>query len=135
LTIHSSKGLEADHVILLGLDGGTNGFPTDKNENTIYSKIQISNDTYPYAEERRVFYVALTRAKHSVLLLSDMYNPSIFAREFMNGKYEIISGQFKKACPICSNGFLIVRTSKENNKFLGCTNFSAKESCRYSESI
>jgi DNA helicase-4 len=133
MTIHSSKGLEADFVILLGLDGGMNGFPSEREFDSINVKLQKTSETYPFAEERRVFYVALTRAKHNVLLISDINNPSIFARELLNGKFEVSSKQVKKSCPNCNNGFLIVRTSRENNKFLGCTNFSNSNQCRYTE--
>ena len=135
MTIHSSKGLEADFVILLGLDGGMNGFPSDRENNSINKKIQITSDTYPFAEERRVFYVALTRAKHNVLLISDINNPSIFASELLNGNFEVTSRQVKKSCPNCRNGFLIVRTSRENNKFLGCTNYNSDNQCRYTETL
>lgn len=135
MTVHSSKGLEADFVILLGLDGGMNGFPSERENDSINAKIQITSDTYPFAEERRVLYVALTRAKHNVLLISDINNPSIFTSELLNGKYEVTSRQVKKSCPICGNGFLIIRTSRENNKFLGCTNYSNENQCRYTETL
>jgi DNA helicase-4 len=134
-TIHSSKGLEADYVIILGLSGGDNGFPSEKDFTSIITKIKKTDESYPYAEERRLFYVALTRAKHNVLILSDYKNPSIFVRELLNGSYEVKSDQAKKTCPKCLSGYLMIKTSKEKRQFLGCTNFNEVENCRYTESI
>lgn len=134
-TIHSSKGLEADYVIILGLTGGDNGFPSEKDFTSIITKIKKTDEIYPYAEERRLFYVALTRAKHNVLLISDYKNPSIFIRELLNGNYEVKSDQAKKTCPRCISGYLMIKTNKDKRQFLGCTNFNEVENCRYSESI
>ena len=69
MTIHKSKGLASDEVILLGLD---QNFPNKNNtEYWLKSlfKPEIIEESYPYAEERRLFYVALTRTKNYVYLL------------------------------------------------------------------
>ena len=80
MTIHSSKGLESDIVIVLNLINDTYGIPSKLGENKILEQFK-SNDDYPYAEERRLFYVALTRTKSCVYLLVNKYNPSEFIRE------------------------------------------------------
>jgi superfamily I DNA/RNA helicase len=71
-TIHGSKGLEADYVIITHLERGKFGFPSDNN---------LDNDEYLYAEERRLFYVALTRAKEKVFLLTHRKKTSSFIIE------------------------------------------------------
>ena len=80
LTIHKSKGLEADIVIILNLTNKNDGIPSKKKID-ILDKIITDKDNYKYAEERRLFYVALTRCKEELYLLIDKYNPSIFIKE------------------------------------------------------
>lgn len=80
LTIHKSKGLEADIVVILNLTNKENGLPSKKTIK-ILNKIIPNTDTYKYSEERRLFYVALTRAKESLYLIIDKNNPSIFTKE------------------------------------------------------
>ena len=60
-TVHSSKGLEADHVIIPGLSRG--GFPSTKEDDPLLRLALPEGDDFPHAEERRLFYVALTRAR------------------------------------------------------------------------
>ena len=80
LTFHSSKGLEADIVVIINLVGNNNGFPSLKNNNLIDKIINIK-EPIKYAEERRLFYVAMTRAKKMVYLIIDKVHPSKFIKE------------------------------------------------------
>ena len=80
LTIHKSKGLEADIVIIINLTNTKTGIPS-KDSNILIDKITENNEKYKYAEERRLFYVALTRTKDKLYLLIDKNNPSIFIKE------------------------------------------------------
>ena len=80
-TVHKSKGLESNNVILLNLNNGRYGFP-NKIENELQRKI-LPKNKYLYEEERRLFYVALTRTKNNIYLLVDKQNPSIFVKELM----------------------------------------------------
>lgn len=80
LTIHKSKGLEADIVIVLNMAGGYNGFPGKTNTKLI-NKILSYKEEYKDAEERRLFYVALTRAKIKIYLIIDKKGPSDFISE------------------------------------------------------
>lgn len=80
LTVHSSKGLEADHVILLNMANETYGFPSKIKEEKILSLVK-SSFPFPYEEERRLFYVALTRTKKDIFLLIPRKNPSMFIKE------------------------------------------------------
>lgn len=80
MTIHKSKGLEFENVILLNCNDNITGFPNKIEDNPIIKKLQI-NTEIKYAEERRLFYVALTRTKNIIYLLYNSHNPSIFIKE------------------------------------------------------
>lgn len=82
LTIHKSKGLESDNVILINLENSTYSLPSKIKNNNILNTI-ITKNTYPYEEERRLFYVALTRTKNNIYLLIPKNNYSIFIKELI----------------------------------------------------
>ena len=81
LTVHASKGLEARHVIVLNLTDNILGFPNKIVDPKILKYIGNIYDRYEYEEERRLFYVALTRTKNEVYLVSDKNNKSVFIKE------------------------------------------------------
>ena len=81
MTIHKSKGLESDNVILINLENKITGFPNQLKDEKIIRLVVNRQDKYPYSEERRLFYVALTRTKNKVYLLVPQKNPSIFIEE------------------------------------------------------
>lgn len=83
-TVHRSKGLEEETVIVIHLEHTRNGFPNLKKESRIVRKLFRQEDTYLYSEERRLFYVALTRTKNEVYLLSSKKRPSLFVLELKN---------------------------------------------------
>lgn len=113
-TFHSSKGLEADHCILIGFSQGRLGFPSYNKEESIVEALLPVLDQYPNSEERRLFYVALTRAKKQVFLLADPLAPSEFITELLGSDYQIniesdaFLGHHRKQfkCPLCSHGYL-----------------------------
>src|SRR5690606_14475665 len=80
-TVHSAKGLEADHVVVLGLDAGTYGFPSSITDDPVLDLAMPIPETFAHAEERRLLYVAMTRARHSVTLIVSSTRPSPFAAE------------------------------------------------------
>lgn len=86
LTIHKSKGLEEDNIILISLTNNNNSLPSKIKNHKIINKI-IKTDYYPYEEERRLFYVALTRTRNNIYLLVPKSNYSIFIKELMK-KYK-----------------------------------------------
>lgn len=88
MTIHQSKGLEFDEVIVINLEDRVYGFPSKINDDSILRYVK-SSDEYPYAEERRLFYVALTRTKNNVYLLTpnDMDLESEFVTELSRDHY------------------------------------------------
>lgn len=138
-TIHSSKGLQADYVILLGLQAGKLGFPSIIADDPLLELVMPSPEMYPHAEERRLFYVALTRARHGVFLLASKFAPSVFMEELeAEVEYSAMlrypetegvteTGAPVEKCPECGRGRLKVRNGK-HGQFLGCSEYP---SCRY----
>ncbi len=78
LTVHASKGLEADVVILINTDSGLYGFPSEVSS---FFSFLTDAELYPYAEERRLFYVALTRCRIKVYLMVSKQKKSVFVDE------------------------------------------------------
>lgn len=84
LTVHKSKGLEADYVILLQCNKDTYGFPSLVSDDPVLNYVLTKSDQFLYGEERRLFYVAITRAKKKTLVLYDKRFPSVFVDEFLH---------------------------------------------------
>ena len=80
-TIHASKGLEAKVVFILGLTDGSGGFPDIWMEDRIFQVIKKANHDLLVEEERRLFYVAITRAKDKLFLITEKGNESSFLKE------------------------------------------------------
>lgn len=84
LTVHKSKGLEADYVIILQCNKDTYGFPSLVSDDPVLNYVLTKSDQYPYGEERRLFYVSITRAKIKTFVLYDKRFPSVFVDEFVH---------------------------------------------------
>ena len=84
LTVHKSKGLEADYAIILQCNKDTYGFPSMVSDDPVLNYVLTKGDQYPYGEERRLFYVAITRARIKTYVLYDRRFPSVFVNEFMH---------------------------------------------------
>lgn len=84
LTVHKSKGLEADYVIILQCNKDTYGFPSMVSDDPVLDYVLTKSDQFPYGEERRLFYVAITRAKKQTMVLYDQRFPSVFVNEFLH---------------------------------------------------
>lgn len=125
-TVHSSKGLEADHVILPRLTSEVLGFPSRVADDPVLQIAMPDGDDYEYGEERRLFYVALTRAKQSVTIVTIENKESPFVQE-LHGDFQVpmenadgtkVGGQ---RCE-CGKGFLVRRNSRYG-PFYGCSTF------------
>lgn len=81
LTVHRSKGLEEENVIVINLKNSRLGFPNQINDHKVLKHVSCKEDDYPHAEERRLFYVAITRTKNNTYLLTPTQNESIFVTE------------------------------------------------------
>lgn len=131
LTVHRSKGLEADNVIMINLENRLVGFPNKISDDPVLSLVLTDLDTFSFAEERRLFYVALTRTKNSTYLVAPYFGQSVFVDELIRKqgiKYETITEDKKLVespnCPQCQKGHLVLRENKNNrSKFLGCSNY------------
>ncbi len=86
-TVHQSKGLGFDEVILLNASKGRYGFPTEVEADRIDQILRQDNTKDQWLEERRLFYVALTRTKHKVYILYPKYRASSFVREIQKKKH------------------------------------------------
>jgi len=82
LTIHKAKGLEEDNVVIINLENTILGFPSKIRNEKILSFV-LKTEYVIYEEERRLFYVALTRARKYVYLLAPKNNYSIFIKELI----------------------------------------------------
>ncbi len=115
LTAHSSKGLSADNVIIINAKDEIYGFPSKVDDDPVLNLV-VSNDTsYNYAEERRLFYVALTRTKNRVFIVTPEKRPSEFIKELLSDQKSYpnvtlqgelktdlsLSNVVKDRCPIC----------------------------------
>lgn len=109
-TVHGSKGLEADYVMLVNLAGGKRGFPSQIEDDPVLQLAMPSPDNFPFAEERRLFYVALTRAKRQLRIYTSLSQPSRFASELAeNDRFTITPIDAEEMCPKCGSGALVVR--------------------------
>lgn len=124
-----SKGLEADNVVLLNFQNATLGFPNKIADDPMLRLVLTAPEDYPYAEERRLLYVAMTRTKNRVFILTDSKRPSEFFKEFTPSQSVFIlangnTTQEHVKCPRCKTGTLLVRKNDESNRyFVGCSNY------------
>lgn len=135
-TVHQSKGLESDYVILISSENAQNGFPNKMEDDCLLELLLGEKEGFEFAEERRLFYVALTRTRSIVYILCDKQKPSVFIKEIEDRvkieNPEIFQSEDTKIvlCPRCKSGKLILRKSHEGYlSFYGCSNFPY---CRYS---
>lgn len=142
LTVHKSKGLECDYIILLNCNGGTMGFPADIADDPVLKYVLSEPDAYSFSEERRIFYVGITRAKKHTWVLFDINNPSPFLREFDNANIKSAKAleliPFDELCPLCHCGRItVVKEGKAINgnpySVVVCSN--RNRGCHYKETI
>ena len=105
MTVHQSKGLECDYIILLNCNDGILGFPSQISDSPVLKYVLSEPDAYAFSEERRIFYVGITRAKIHTWVLYDVNKPSPFVKEFIKisePKTERIAES--DLCPKCHCG-------------------------------
>lgn len=179
MTVHSSKGLGYDDVIIINGKNETYGFPSKIEDDPVLGFVIRGDRSIDYVEERRLFYVAMTRTKNRVFCIAPEQNPSEFLLEIKHDYKNVsLHGEWneeepqqstRKICPMCGypmqlkykeayglrlyictnepevcgfmtndcrggkmeiqkcdkckDGYLIVKSSKSNGYFLGCTNY------------
>ncbi len=109
MTAHSSKGLGYDNVVLINMFEGKFGFPCQIEDDPIMKLVTYEDTSMPYAEERRLFYVALTRTKNRVYIMTPQHKPSRFLIELIKENnlshsdklnMEVVD-LFSLRCPVC----------------------------------
>lgn len=137
LSIHRSKGAEADYVILPGMVSMKRGrsFPSTMTDDPVLGLVMPGGDSYPFAEERRLFYVALTRARRTVVMYTVRDRVSVFLKELVqDGALEMEDEQGAlvrlNPCPKCTVGDVTLQKGKYG-EFFRCTHFPA---CDYTAS-
>lgn len=144
-TVHQSKGLECDNVILINLKNWKAGFPNKMVDDPVLNFVKRNGDSFSYAEERRLFYVALTRTKNNVYLLAPYFKTSVFVQELKtdanvellnlehnrletlkniekNGERYVIPTKLK--CPVCKTGVVLLESfwnKGKLNRVLKCS--------------
>ena len=131
-SFHASKGKEADYVVIMGMTTGKHGFPSMKVTPAILDAFLPKTEAFEFAEERRLFYVALTRAKHRAYVLADMTDASPFVIELLKEKYAIEQEEFSTSivqkifeeinCVRCTTGTLKPRVGNFKS-FYSCSHF------------
>jgi DNA helicase-4 len=130
LTAHSSKGLGYDNVILVNMIDNKFGFPSQLEDDPIMKLVIHYDNSIPFAEERRLFYVAMTRTKNKVYMVTAQNRPSRFVLELIRdyniphdpGIKDSVNDVYAIKCPVCGS-----KLKYENNKNYGlglymCTN-------------
>lgn len=131
LSVHQAKGLEADFVILPRMSSAAYAFPCQTKDDSALGLAMPCPDSYPYSEERRLFYVAITRAKQGVTLITNKGLESPFFLE-LQADFNLTVQEFTgkttsaKVCPKCTKGFLVEKKgagAKGAYSFFGCNRF------------
>ncbi|MFX0030156.1 MAG: UvrD-helicase domain-containing protein [Candidatus Hermodarchaeota archaeon] len=151
---HGSKGLESKHVIIMNANSGLYGFPCEIQDSSVMEMAKRFVTENFFEEERRLFYVALTRSKKFLYVYSLENQNSMFLNEInpylMNiyidtgerwhqGLSEFFSNYIKGIslevpiiCPRC--GRFLVEKQGKYGRFLGCAGFSSID-CRYTYNL
>ncbi len=131
LTAHKAKGLQADYVFIINNKKSRMGFPSKIQDAPVLDLLYDDHDRFPYAEERRLFYVALTRARKKVYLVTIKDKESEFVKE-LEQKYGEDIRKERFECPLC--GGTIVKKSGPYGEFYGCSNYRTN-GCTYKRKI
>ena len=127
-SMHKAKGITRDIIIVINANSGSHGIPATRSSDPIAEVLLTKLDDYPHAEERRLWYVAITRAKEKTFIISDASRISPFVFEISPK----LIGAGVKVCPKCHRGIMLEHHRKKDNKiYYSCSNFTG--GCRHVE--
>jgi DNA helicase-4 len=133
-TVHGSKGLEADYIVVPGMTTGKYGFPSNIADDPVLDLAMPAPESFAHAEERRLLYVALTRARRGVTLITPPQSMSPFVVELLDDPRVTVTGDSGtpvEVCAKCRRGTMVKRNGKFG-PFLACSTFPA---CNHTRSL
>ena len=110
-SIHAAKGLEADYVVVMDMVQDFRGFPSTIEDDPVMRLVMPEKDLHQHGEERRLFYVAVTRARRETHLISPVSAPSLFTLEMLRdglGIHVGLDNSKNRQCPSCLSGRILV---------------------------
>lgn len=132
-TIHRSKGSEADYVVLPSMISRLRGnsFPNVRVDDSVLALAMPASDNFLHGEERRLFYVALTRARRGVAMFTVRGQRSPFLDELIREQMVVVTDSDgdaveEVACPACKQGVIVTKNGPYG-EFLSCCNFPVCE--------
>lgn len=111
LSVHRSKGLQADYVILLNCVSGQYGFPSEHADDPILNLLLSKADQFDNGEERRLFYVALTRSKRKTFITTS----TVYRSKFIDEIDPSFTPAPSDLCPVCKKGNRIKQEGTNRN--------------------
>lgn len=126
MSVHKSKGIEADEVIVINNRNDLTGFPNKMVSDSVLKYVTTDEELFTFAEERRLFYVALTRTKNRCYLMCPEEYSNFIEELKSYENIEYIKNNDKEEkinCPICKTGYLVKRKGAKEKIFYSCSNF------------
>jgi DNA helicase-4 len=125
--VHRAKGAEADYVVILSVTSGRTGFPSEIADDPLLSFVLAEDEGYANAEERRLFYVALSRARYKAYVITDAGRISAFVEELWRAQYsDLVMPSFRDVkAPTCNKcqGGPMRSVSGPHGEFVSCTHY------------
>ncbi len=116
-SMHKSKGITRDIVIALNMNDDLMGMPSQRETDPIIDSMLARPEPFVFAEERRLFYVAITRAREATYLIANYQNPSPFLYEISSD----LRDTRNELCPKCESGELKLKHGPRGD-FYYCSN-------------
>ncbi|MCR5700069.1 MAG: UvrD-helicase domain-containing protein, partial [Candidatus Saccharibacteria bacterium] len=126
-SMHKAKGITRDIIIVINANSGSHGIPAARGNDPVAETLLTKLDDYPHAEERRLWYVAITRAKEKTIIISDATRISPFVFEISPK----LAGANVRVCPKCHRGIMQEKRRRDGKIYYSCSNFTG--GCHHTE--
>lgn len=126
-SMHKAKGITRDIIIIINANSGNHGIPSTRGNDLVAETLLTKLDDYPHAEERRLWYVAITRAKERTFIIADATRISPFVFEISPS----LNGAGVRVCPKCHRGIMQKHRLRNGKIYFSCSNFTG--GCRHTE--